>query len=369
MMRKLIAFLLISLFYFYYLPSAIHGQYCGTTFSTSEMIEFGKLKKENNLNFKKGKINIPIKLHFVKYRDILQINIEEVEEKISILNEAFQDGGISFFLCSFPNYIEGKNVYNLNELKVLFHESHSKHALNVYIANKINFRSEFGEPRSIDGFAQFFSYIFLTPNGFQYDEIFIHEIGHYLGLLHTHETEFGEELVNGSNCDIAGDLICDTPADPNLWTLGSCNYNKPHTDSNGDTFDPDVTNYMSYALPQCLNKFTSQQFSEMSANANWLHSSSNSNCQEISIDETNIFPNPLNQTHLNILLNNNFKQTKLILTLSNVEGKISKQIESYKKEEEIFMTMNVNDISKGVYFLSVYYVDENKVTTFKVLKN
>ncbi|HEX2616880.1 MAG TPA: hypothetical protein VHL57_05010, partial [Flavobacteriales bacterium] len=37
-----------------------------------------------------------------------------------------------------------------------------------------------------------------------------HELGHALGLRHTHES-FPAELADGSNCTTAGDLICDTP--------------------------------------------------------------------------------------------------------------------------------------------------------------
>jgi hypothetical protein len=40
-----------------------------------------------------------------------------------------------------------------------------------------------------------------------------HEVGHYLGLWHTHTTTNGPELVNGANCKIAGDELCDTPAE------------------------------------------------------------------------------------------------------------------------------------------------------------
>ena len=56
---------------------------------------------------------------------------------------------------------------------------------------------------------------------------FAHELGHYFSLLHTHETIFGLEYVNGSNCENRGDLLCDTPADPNIYNLvnpNSCQY-------------------------------------------------------------------------------------------------------------------------------------------------
>ena len=59
-----------------------------------------------------------------------------------------------------------------------------------------------------------------------------HELGHCLNLLHTFETAYGAEAINGSNCATAGDLVCDTPADQNMGT------------ANG--YNPDLTNIMSY---------------------------------------------------------------------------------------------------------------------------
>ena len=48
------------------------------------------------------------------------------------------------------------------------------------------------------------------------DTTLSHELGHYFDLYHTHETSFGTECPSGSNCQSAGDMVCDTPADPNL---------------------------------------------------------------------------------------------------------------------------------------------------------
>lgn len=94
---------------------------------------------------------------------------------------------------------------------------------------------------------------------------FPHEIGHYFDLFHTHESAFGgKECVSGSNCGAAGDLVCDTPADPGLsssnvssncvytgTTAGPCAGDPP--------YKPDVTNFMSYSLKHCRDNFTPQQ--------------------------------------------------------------------------------------------------------------
>lgn len=91
-----------------------------------------------------------------------------------------------------------------------------------------------------------------------------HEIGHYFDLFHTHETAFGKECTSGVNCAAAGDLVCDTPADPSLGA-GSVNSACQYTGSAlgpcpGDPpYAPDATNLMSYSLKQCRSTFTPQQ--------------------------------------------------------------------------------------------------------------
>ena len=89
----------------------------------------------------------------------------------------------------------------------------------------------------------------------------VFEIGHYFGLLHTHSTFNGIEFANGSNCAVAGDLHCDTPADYNLSLGGltSCTYTGQFVDLNGDPYNPNPSNVMSYAPPNCLRRLSDSQ--------------------------------------------------------------------------------------------------------------
>lgn len=93
---------------------------------------------------------------------------------------------------------------------------------------------------------------------YQGTSVLSHELGHCLGLFHTHsgsgcnDNANCAENTNESNCSTCGDLICDTPADPclsgnvdnNCKYIGNANYH------------PDVHNIMSYAPPTCLNRLT-----------------------------------------------------------------------------------------------------------------
>ena len=84
-----------------------------------------------------------------------------------------------------------------------------------------------------------------------------HELGHCLNLLHTHETTRGVEAINGSNCATAGDLVCDTPADPHLIAGDNVNFACDYTGGNG--FNPATNNIISYSFGFCRDEFTNGQ--------------------------------------------------------------------------------------------------------------
>jgi hypothetical protein len=62
---------------------------------------------------------------------------------------------------------------------------------------------------SVGGFCYFFGPI--CVNAGAYETLVIHELGHFFGLAHTFECEYGKETA--STCGNTGDLLCDTPPD------------------------------------------------------------------------------------------------------------------------------------------------------------
>jgi len=111
-----------------------------------------------------------------------------------------------------------------------------------------------------------------------------HHLGHLFGLYDTYHN--GDELVDGSNCETAGDELCDTPADPFLQAIMrpiineqiayelaifrimrvECEYTARFDDANDDPYKPDIRNIMS-AYP-CKCKFTDNQLRKMVENYN-----------------------------------------------------------------------------------------------------
>lgn len=98
---------------------------------------------------------------------------------------------------------------------------------------------------------------------------FAHEFGHFFGLQHTFgasKNEFStKESLDGGNCSVEGDMICDTSTDFNLPISKQCNYSSIIKIKG---YFPPVNNYMSYAPESCKNMFTSEQYSLMNSFAN-----------------------------------------------------------------------------------------------------
>lgn len=100
-----------------------------------------------------------------------------------------------------------------------------------------------------------------------------HEVGHCLGLYHTFESVWGAESVARSgdckDCEDDGDLLCDTPADPQSDDyditnfIMNCIYNDNKRDDCNMQYTPDVQNHMSYSPGACRNRFSPGQASRM----------------------------------------------------------------------------------------------------------
>jgi hypothetical protein len=95
-------------------------------------------------------------------------------------------------------------------------------------------------------------------------ETLAHEMGHYLGLCHTHE-QLGRFVVSGeplAECQLSGDSVCDTPNDPGP---PACYQTEPCTLMCRDASRPDPFNIMSYYIG-CRRALSPEQLSVTAKN-------------------------------------------------------------------------------------------------------
>jgi hypothetical protein len=196
---------------------------------------------------------------------IIGVSNATVQSAINQLNNAFSAIKLSFNVCNtivIDNY--QFNTINAGNEKDLLIQYNTPKTINLYFATFII--------DSLGNFVDGYTYmpsrmkdvIFLTKQSATGSEI-IHQFGHFFNLYHTNETEFGAELVKGSNCSTTGDKCCDTPADPNLTGLVSneCIYSASMKDSQKIPYAPSVSNYMSLSKNSCRCSFTNDQYSRV----------------------------------------------------------------------------------------------------------
>ncbi len=189
-----------------------------------------------------------------------------------------------------------------------------------------------------------------------------HEMGHYFNLYHTFELSFGSELVNGSNCINAGDLVCDTPADPYLpisfYRLdSSCSYKNITQDSLGLEYHPLTNNLMSYynsSKRSCINSFTNGQYSRMLSNLylnKWTYF-----CEvptaTLQNSSTNIelFPNPITERCILKFDSKSNLETKADIQIINSKGQNIYENSLFIPGQKEF---DLTSLSRGIYLVII----------------
>ncbi|MCB0668774.1 MAG: hypothetical protein KDC80_23280, partial [Saprospiraceae bacterium] len=184
------------------------------------------------------------------------------------VNPRYAGAGLVFVACAPANIVNSTEFQTLSDYtegNTMASMYNVPNVLNIYVVD---------DPAGLCGWAWFttdpYDYVVLAYDCATNTSTMAHEIGHYFDLFHTHETKFGDELVDGSNCTTAGDLICDTPADPILFDAGTmmykvdlaCMYTGTEMDANGQMYMPDPTNLMSYSRKDCRDNFTPLQLAK-----------------------------------------------------------------------------------------------------------
>ena len=222
--------------------------------------------------------NVPVKIHIVTDSNgSTSITLDEILEEIEEANSFLVNSFLEITVCDDVNYIANNTLYDFDtdDQDLLYANNHSN-IMNLYFVESISF-----------GSVNACGYTYLPGNTSQYYDVIvmdnqctndpisttlIHEFGHHFNLLHTHgssNNELTDELVNGSNCSYAGDYVCDTPADPQLSSSNvssvNCMYTGAEIDAQGQFFDPDTSNIMSYSPNTCTDFISDGQFARMYA--------------------------------------------------------------------------------------------------------
>ena len=181
----------------------------------------------------------------------------EIDASLSAANKFFAPICITFTFCGIDT-MENYNFDSLaqqsesNEWATLYP---GPSRLNIYVSGELH------EPE-ICGYAGTGGKVVLKKGC---GGSLVHELGHFFGLPHTFAGN-GTENVDGSNCETAGDGICDTPADPydpdaEFSYQDGCTFTWTGLDANGQFYQPDMGNIMSYYDCDC--GFTRGQYLRM----------------------------------------------------------------------------------------------------------
>ncbi len=235
------------------------------------------LTTQNLSNLSGGTHVIRIFLHIVRRDDGTGgLTTQEIATALDILKQDFEPHGICFSLAGIDEIHSSYyyNSFNTSKFYSLIQINNHPNAIDVYLLGRDTpwgGGSGGGMASGIPGDA-----LCVVGNGNSFNapgvtlatsRVLSHEMGHCLGLYHTHETSFCQECH--SNCSVCGDKVCDTPPDPYLGFQVSqppgCLWLFSSSDPCGAPYNPDTKNIMAYTLPTCMDHFTPGQGLRMHA--------------------------------------------------------------------------------------------------------
>ncbi|MCB0706153.1 MAG: zinc-dependent metalloprotease [Saprospiraceae bacterium] len=224
---------------------------------------------------------VPLTMHLVGDNSGFgYFNYKLLLEIICRLNQDFAPAAIQFYVKGDINYIANSsyNEHNWDQGAEMMQLNRVDNTINCYIVD---------DPAGACGYSAYNLGVALKEDciGIN-DHTWAHELGHYLSLPHTFygwegtTYDYAEpapvqlnnnlvERLDGSNCNVAGDGFCDTPADylNYRWNCYSNGFSQTEQhDPSGEAFFSDGSFYMSYALDDCMDRFSDDQMDAMRAN-------------------------------------------------------------------------------------------------------
>lgn len=328
---------------------------CGTDMTPTDLQRIDAALR-NSLNYKDrtpGDSTVPIKFHIIRTSSgVGGFDSTSAFDELAKVNAKYINAGIKFIHCGNIDYIDNTSYMNFEKQvsETICDLNDLPNVLNVYFANNV-YRITGGNTVQLCGYAYTSS---LTKNRVIMDNdcstngsTLLHEIGHYFSLAHTHATNGGGELVNGSNCTTSGDNLCDTPADPGLSTLtvsSACAYTGTQTDANNQAYTPNVKNIMSYSRKSCRTEFSAGQYARMQTYfltyRNYLSCAPLTTTDLAQKIDLHIYPNPA-ENILNITATENI----ILIELFDQTGRMVHKSQPNNLE----IQLNLSALSDGIY--------------------
>ncbi|WP_460636495.1 zinc-dependent metalloprotease [Larkinella harenae] len=249
----------------------VHGQTlnCRTSAPTrafgQQLLEVEKqyLRQRTSARVAEEVTTVRVKVHVflmtVRPNDFPQV---ELDTTLAYLNRAFQPANIRFQWAGATNYVRNDSLARIpqEKLETVFNAYKVDDAVNLFFFPQVHYGG-FSYLPDIGSDLPASNVVFISGEnlGERLNSYMLpHEFGHYFGLAHTFDQINGQELVARGpegNCAVAGDLICDTPADPYGTENPSCfsyTINKQcftvcdARDARNNVYQPDFKNIMSY---------------------------------------------------------------------------------------------------------------------------
>lgn len=257
---------------------SLQGQNFSATVLSKQAQKYLTETRELRNNFHLQKSNtpiiwIPVQVHTMANSQNFQaMDSYTLGFYMNQINAELIEANIQLYLCGPLQVIQDDNLYNLylsQDSQLDIHDVAGK--LNLYFVNNL---SQGAAGPFYCGYSKYpgdGERIVFSRDCWGYNQVsvLLHLIGQYLSLYPTHgpsNASMTAELVDGSNCATTGDEICDTPADPRLNRSGAmsgCSYVGSFRDANLAYYEPDTTNFMSYAAGNCRDHFTPMQNARM----------------------------------------------------------------------------------------------------------
>ncbi len=209
---------------------------------------------------------IPLAVHVLRNSDGSAGlgDLQDIDDAVAVANAYFDDLNVAFYVSELDEIYDSdfNHLDTSDERFDLLGSSYTNpDAINIYIVDYYLSSAYLGAA-TFPGYDEQ-GIVMVTGAMNASGTTFTHELGHYFNLYHTHQG-YGSELVARTNCTDAGDLLCDTPADPSPSWYNSddgCSYDEDSCqitacgdDAAGTEFNPNIGDIMSYYPDECNDK-------------------------------------------------------------------------------------------------------------------